>query len=374
MLATFLPGPFAETDMLVAILGAAGSALDPEPATLDDHALFFDPHGARLVLAHDAGAQVAGAVAKLGVDAVERLAFALAAFGGAVRPVSVTLPQHGSVRAYLQSGDRLPPARFAGSADPEWRAHLAEAAAEAMSHFGDRPAETISEIMQGVSYRALARVRGLRDAGPARARRGMSAADVEPLALHRPYARYFAIEEHRLRHRRFDGSMSGAVERAVFASGDAVTVLPYDPRRRSVLLIEQFRVGPLARRDPHPWRLEAVAGRCDVGEDTEATARREALEEAGLVLGRIERIAGYYTSPGIMAEYITAFVGDADLAGAGGVHGLAEEHEDIRTIEVPLAEAFELVRTGEVNNAPLLISLLWLGTNAERLNSFWAAG
>ena len=127
------------------------------------------------------------------------------------------------------------------------------------------------------------------------------------------------MEEHRLRHRRFDGGMSDALDRAVFTSGDAVTVLPFDPRAGTVLLIEQFRAAPYARRDPHPWCLETVAGRCDRPEPPEATARREAREEAGLELGRLERIAGYYPSPGIAAEYITAFVAEADL-GRGRRH------------------------------------------------------
>ena len=55
--------------------------------------------------------------------------------------------------------------------------------------------------------------------------------------------------------------MSDEVNRAVFISGDAVTVLPYDPRRDRVLLIEQFRAGPFARGDDQPWLLEAIAGR-----------------------------------------------------------------------------------------------------------------
>ena len=132
-----------------------------------------------------------------------------------------------------------------------------------------------------------------------------------------------------------------------------------------MLLIEQFRAGPHARRDPRPWCLETVAGRCDALEPPEATARREAREEAGLELGRLERIAAYYPSPGIVAEYITAFVGEADLGGAGGVHGLPEEHEDIRALVVPLEAALAAVATGEINNAPLMLSLYWLGAQCR---------
>ena len=139
------------------------------------------------------------------------------------------------------------------------------------------------------------------------------AADVAPITRQFSYARFFGMEEHRLRHRRFDGTMSEKIDRAVFTSGDAITVLPFDPRAGTVLLIEQFRAGPHARRDPRPWSLETVAGRCDESEPPEATARREAREEANLELGRIERIAAFYPSPGIVAEHITAFVAEADL-------------------------------------------------------------
>ena len=185
------------------------------------------------------------------------------------------------------------------------------------------------------------------------------------------YARFFGIEDHRLRHRRFDGAMSGPLDRTVFTSGDAVTVLPFDPRRDAVLLIEQFRAG--AVRPPRPAALVPRDGRRALRplEPPEATARREAREEAGLELGRLERIAAFYPSPGIMAEHITAFVGEADLGTAGGTHGLADEHEDIRTLVVPLDAALAAVASGEINNAPLLVSLLWLRANAERLAAAW---
>jgi nudix-type nucleoside diphosphatase (YffH/AdpP family) len=114
-----------------------------------------------------------------------------------------------------------------------------------------------------------------------------------------------------------------------------------------------------------------VAGRCDRTEPLEATVRREAQEEAGLVIGRLERITSYYPSPGIMSEYITAFVAEADLSQAGGVHGLAEEHEDIRSFIVPLEAALAAADAGEVNNAPLLLSLWWLDRHADRLRAEW---
>jgi nudix-type nucleoside diphosphatase (YffH/AdpP family) len=369
----FLPGPFAEADLLAAILGSGAASLELRPAALVDHALRTDRRGARVALASAPGHDAAGAVVRAGEAAAARLGFAMCAMapgaGGRTGRTSAGLAQ-------VFVTDVPPPDPWPAAPEREWRAHLAEAAGEAMSQFGRRSAAETAALIQGISYRALARVRGSAETGPVRRRAGLAAAgDVEPLALARPYARYFGVEEHRLRHRRFDGRMSGPMGRAVFTSGDAVTVLPFDPRRRLVLLIEQFRAGPHARRDPHPWCLEAVAGRCDAGEGPEATARREALEEAGLRLGRMERAAGYYTSPGTMAEHITAFVGEAALDPAlGGVFGLPEEDEDIRVLVVPLVEAMELVAAGEVNNGPLLVSLLWLARQADRLAAAWAEG
>lgn len=364
----FLPGPFAGADFLAVVLGSSAAQVEPTPAALADHALRADPHASVVALVAEPGGRVEGGLLRAEGEAAARLRFALAAFGaGEDREVATDAGPAETAIAAARPGEAWPAAP-----DPELRTHLVEAAEEAMAHFGDRSAAEMRELMLGIGFRALARARGRADAAPSQVRRGFTvAADVEALGVERPYARYFAVEEHRLRHRRFDGAMSGPVERAVFTSGDAVTVLPFDPVRRTVLMIEQFRPGPYARRDPQPWSLETVAGRCDPGEGPEATARREAVEEAGLTLGRVTRIAGYYTSPGTMAEHITAYVGEADLEGAGGVHGLDAEDEDIRVLVLPLVEALALVETGEVNNGPLLISLLWLAANVERLAEAW---
>jgi nudix-type nucleoside diphosphatase (YffH/AdpP family) len=247
-----------------------------------------------------------------------------------------------------------------------------EATVEYMDHFGRAlPADV--DIWHGIRIRAAARVAAAGERPVQTLRAGFTRADVESLGLDRPYARYFGVEDHRLRFRRFAGGLSDPVQRSAFVSGDAVTVLPYDPRRDAVLLIEQWRVGPWARGDQVPWTLEAVAGRRDMAESAEATARREAVEEAGLVLGRIECCAAYYPSPGILSEFITSFVGEADLAAAGGLHGLAGEQEDIRALVVPLATALAGIGTGEINNAPLVLSLLWLARERERLRAAWAA-
>ena len=128
--------------------------------------------------------------------------------------------------------------------------------------------------------------------------------------------------------------------------------------------MEQFRAGPLARGDAQPWSLEAIAGRIDAGETPEEAARREALEEAGLTLGPLRQIAAYYPSPGAVNEYLYSFVAQCDLPdGIAGIHGLASESEDIRGHLISLDHLMALVRSGEVNTAPLILTALWLAQN-----------
>ncbi len=190
--------------------------------------------------------------------------------------------------------------------------------------------------------------------------------DVQIIAQTVPYRDYFSVSETHLTHRRFDGTTSAVIKRAAFLTGDAVTVLPYDPLRKRVLFIEQFRAGPLARGDAQPWSLEAIAGRIDAGETPEDAARREALEEAGLTLGPLHPIAAYYPSPGAVNEFLYSFVAICDLPdGIAGIHGLASEQEDIRGHLVSLEHLMDLVRSGEVNNAPLILTAQWLALSAK---------
>ncbi|MBK1634433.1 NUDIX domain-containing protein [Rhodovulum adriaticum] len=249
-------------------------------------------------------------------------------------------------------------------------ASLAVAAVdEVMLGLGMRPAAVNARRRRLILARAAARLRAAEPA-PTTLRRPTTPDDFDERRRHQPYANFFAVEEYDFRHRRFDGSWSEEMNRAAFLSGDAATVLPYDAARDAVLLIEQFRVGPYARGDSECWSVEAIAGLVDPGETPEQTARREAVEEAGVTLGRLHRVYGYYSSPGAKAEFLYSYVGEADLhAGAGGLGGLAAEGEDIRAHVVPFDRAMALLDSGEIANAPLILTLLWLARNRDRLRA-----
>ena len=252
--------------------------------------------------------------------------------------------------------------------DPETGEPDPEALARArlvMEGFGQVPAVVLRRRLGSLRVAAASRVRAA--AGPVmELRRGGGL--VEVLERRHPHAGFFALQEVALTHPRFDGGRSPRLSREVFVVGDAVTVLPYDPVRDRVLLIEQFRVGPFGRGDPHPWQLEAIAGRIDPGETPEDAARREAVEEAGLVLGRLEKVAEYYPTPGAVTEYLYSYVALCDLPdGVAGVFGAAEEAEDIRGQLLAFDRLVDVMATGEIGNAPLLLTVLWLQRERARL-------
>jgi len=197
------------------------------------------------------------------------------------------------------------------------------------------------------------------------------AKDVEIIEKTTPYQGYFRIDTYRLRHRRFGGGWTEVMSREMFERGHATVVLPYDPARDAVVLIEQFRIGAYAA-GIEPWLIEPVAGIVEAGETPEAVARREAIEEAGCELAELEPIATVMPSPGGCSEILHLFCGRVDSAGVGGIHGLAHEHEDIRAFVLPLDDALKRMAMSEYNNASTVITLQWLALNRQRLKKMWS--
>lgn len=179
---------------------------------------------------------------------------------------------------------------------------------------------------------------------------------------------FFRMQRIALRHPLFGGGMSCEVAREVFVATDAAIVLPYDPQRDRVLLVEQFRAGPYGRGDALPFCLEPVAGRVDAGEAPETAARRECAEEAGLALRDLRHVSSHYPSPGCSTEYFHCYVGLCDLPEPGqGRGGLETENEDIRTHVIPFDAAQGLLETGEANVGPLVLLLTWLAHHRASL-------
>ncbi|WP_339523256.1 NUDIX domain-containing protein [Pseudomonas sp. EA_35y_Pfl2_R111] len=195
--------------------------------------------------------------------------------------------------------------------------------------------------------------------------------DVEIIERESCFSGFYKLDRLRLRHRQFAGGMGPELSRELFVRFDAVCVLPYDPQRDCVVLIEQFRVGAM-EKSANPWLLELVAGLIDKDEEPEEVARREAIEEANLPLTSLWPITQYYPSPGGSDERVHLFVGRCDSEGAGGVYGLAEEGEDIRVHVWPLEDALDAVKDGRIDNAASIIALQWLALNRVEVRGLWS--
>ena len=181
---------------------------------------------------------------------------------------------------------------------------------------------------------------------------------------------YFKVVRYFFRHTLHKGGMSDEVSREVFERGQAGGVLMYDSQRDEVVLIRQFRAGAyVAGR--HPWTWEIVAGIIEEKETAEIMIRRETVEEAGIKVGELIPIQNVMLTPGACSEACQIFLGRIDSSKAGGVFGLAEEHEDILVKVMSFADAYAMVERNEVDNAVGVIALQWLALHRDEVRKRW---
>ncbi len=159
---------------------------------------------------------------------------------------------------------------------------------------------------------------------------------------------------------RLSASDGAVFDREFEDRGQAAAVLPYDPQRRTALMVRLPRAPPLYAEGVQSL-LEAPAGLLDGDEDPEACARREALEETGAALGVLEPVARAWSSPGVSTErihlYLAAYHAD-DRIHPGG--GLADEHERITVEEMKLDDLWAGAERGEIDDLKTLCLLFAL--------------
>lgn len=150
------------------------------------------------------------------------------------------------------------------------------------------------------------------------------------------------------------------LEREIEHHGRAVAVLPYDPQRRTAMLVKLLRA-PILFTSGEPELLEAPAGMVDEEEDPADTAKREAREETGLALSTLQHVGSVWTTPGISTEQMQLYLApytEIDRVEAGG--GLADEHENITVIEMPLGELWSMLQSGKIADMKTLTLVLLL--------------
>mmetsp|Transcript_28837 Transcript_28837/g.54845 ORF Transcript_28837/g.54845 Transcript_28837/m.54845 type:complete len:371 (-) Transcript_28837:2864-3976(-) len=364
----FFYGTLRHIPLLEIVLGRAAAALDISEDSLPDHAVMAVAEGPFPMIAEAAGHAADGIVLhSLSEDDIARLNYYEGGFDYDLRQVTLTSGE--TVEVYF-------PAPGAWTEDGPWDLD------GWVSKWGAANDLAAREIMEGFGRIAIADVALWHDRIRARAwsahnaqtigRHGAGTlhGKVEVLSRARPYSKFFALDDIVFRHETFAGTMTEPLQRAVFVSSDASIVLPYDPVRDRVLLVEQVRLGPLGRQDPTLWQFEPVAGLIDPGETPTQTAHREAWEEAGLRFTALEAVGECYASPGAATDFFFLFVGLCDLPDdVAGVGGQAEEGENIRSHVMSFAQLMAMAEARETANAPLTLLTYWLAHHRTRLRA-----
>lgn len=144
--------------------------------------------------------------------------------------------------------------------------------------------------------------------------------------------------------------------RETYERRDAAAILLFDPDRRCVVLVRQFRYPAYVQG----WRdlmIEVPAGVLD-DLAAEERIRLEAEEETGYRPAEVSKVFEAFASPGAITEKLHCFVGrygPADQISSGG--GLAEEGEDIEILELPFDEAMAMIASGEICDAKTIMLL-----------------
>ncbi len=236
----FLAGLAAEAGLLRVVLG---DQVTPIPARAEGFTLVEAAEGPWPVAQRHKGAALDGVLLDIAAEPAARLDFVLQSLGLQPEP----LP---ALRALTYVGQGHPGTM---AADGVAMAVVGALLADILALQAHASPKTIHRRLYLMLVRAASGLRAAAEAAPTTLRYHSSPDDISIVAHRQPYAFFFAMEEYDVSWRRFDGSFGAAVTRAAFITGDAVTVLPYDPVRDRVLVVEQYRAGPMSRGDRQCW-------------------------------------------------------------------------------------------------------------------------
>ncbi|TDK50293.1 NUDIX domain-containing protein [Antarcticimicrobium luteum] len=367
----FFYGTLCHKPLLEIVLGRTAGCIDARPGRLPDHAVFWARDEVFPLIAPAPGQNTPGLLVR-GLDAEDlaRLNFYEGGFGYGRETVQLTLEngEFAAAEVFFPEPGLWTPGDPWSLTDwaARWGALSCRAATEAMGYFGRIGPAELALRFPAIRRRAASWLAA--QASPADPAHD-AVHDVRLIDHRFAHLNFHGIEEARIQFRRHDGAMSPELDRSALMTGAAAVVLPYDPVRDTVLLIEQFRAPLYLAGDPAPWLWEPVAGLIDPGETPEQTAHREAMEEAGLVLRNLEKVGEAYSSSGSSGEFVHLYVGIADLTGAEGIGGLASEGEDIRSAAVRFDALIAAIDAHRHRDMPLLVTALWLARHRERLRT-----
>ena len=172
------------------------------------------------------------------------------------------------------------------------------------------------------------------------------------------YSGFFKLKKLEFVHQKHDGSWTNKVDREIFSGAHVSTLLPYDPVRKEIVLIQQFRAGVISRYDDD-YLYEIVAGIIDENESPEETAIRECVEETGCKVNKITEINEYFPAPGSSESYYHLFLGEVNSFDGERIMGLESENENILVKSYKVEQVRNMLKEKEIKNGLTLIALQW---------------
>jgi len=143
--------------------------------------------------------------------------------------------------------------------------------------------------------------------------------------------------------------------REVYDRGNGATILLYNRPKKTVLLINQFRMPTYVNGNPTGMLLETCAGLLD-DDSPEDCIRKEAIEETGFAVGHVEKLFECYMSPGSVTEIVHFFAAEYDESQRKSEGGGVED-EDIDVLEVPFTQALAMIKDGRIKDGKTIMLL-----------------
>ena len=176
------------------------------------------------------------------------------------------------------------------------------------------------------------------------------------------YDGFFKMHEVTLKYQKYDGSWTNNIKRELFGGAQVSAVLPYDPIKKEIVLIQQFRPGTISKNFDH-YLNEIVAGIIDKDEDPESAAVRECLEETGCKVKKLIPIQGYFPAPGSSESFYYLYLGEVETFKGSRIMGMENENEDIFVKSYKIEDVKEKMQNGKFLNGLTLIALQWFFLN-----------
>ena len=176
------------------------------------------------------------------------------------------------------------------------------------------------------------------------------------------YDGFFKMNEIILKYKKYDGTWTDKIRRELFGGAQVSAVLPYDPIKKEIVLIQQFRIGTIFQTHDN-YLNEIVAGNIDNEETPEKAAKRECFEETGCEIKKLLPIQSFFPAPGSSESFYHLFLGEIKTFKGTKIMGMENENEDILVKSYKLDEVMKMIKEGKIINRLTLLALQWFFLN-----------